>query len=119
MGALQNIEKGQFGAALNDIETSIKNLFTQDIAPALTAFVNQFASDFGSQALALAATSVGQVIAGTPIQTVAATILPQITADAITDGEKDGTVVLNALRVQLTAASSSAAVTGTPTAPSA
>lgn len=111
MGALQNLEKGQFGAALNDIETSVKAVFTDEVAPALTMFINTFASDFGAQALALAAGAVGQLIGGTSIQAVAASITPQITAAAITDAEKDGTVVLNALRVQLTAAQ------GAPVAP--
>ena len=71
---------------------------------ALEAFTDQFLSDFGSQALAQAAALAPGVIAGTTsIQAAAATLGGQITADAITDAEKDGTVALNALRVQITA----------------
>lgn len=103
-GALNKIEHGEFAAALNDIEVSVGKFFTRDAAPALTTFVKQFASDFGQQALALAGPAAAQVLAGTPIKDVAASLLPQITADAVTDAEKDGTVVLNALRVQVTAA---------------
>lgn len=109
MGALQNLEKGEFEAALNDIETSLKNLFTDEVVPALRTFIHTFASDFGSQALSIAATAVGQAIAGTSIQDIAASVLPQITAAAITDAEKSGETVLNAVRVQLTAQSNATA----------
>ena len=76
----------------------------QIAVPALAAFAKQFMSDFGSQALALAEPEAAAVLAGTKtMQQAGADILPQITADAETDAEKDGTVALNAVRVQLTA----------------
>ncbi len=105
MGALQQIEAGNVPAAVNDIETSLGKLFTGDVVPALKLFVTQFLTPFGSQALALAGTAVGEAVSGTPIQTIAASVEPQITADAVTDAEKAGDVVLNAVRVQLTAQS--------------
>lgn len=103
MGALQNLEKSQFDAALNDIETSLKAVFTDDVVPALKLFINTFATEFGSQALSLAGTAVASAVSGTSIQSIATTVGTQITADAVTDAEKAGDTVLNAVRVQLTA----------------
>ena len=98
----------------------IESLFTSEVAVAETAletFAKQFLTDFGKQALSLAATAVGDLLAGKGIKDIAAEITPQITADAISTAEKDGTVVLNALRVQLTAAAANAPVE--PSAPAA
>lgn len=116
-GALNHALHGEFGTALNDIETSLGKLFKDDVVPALKTFIEMFASDFGSQALSIAATAVGQVATGTDIKTIAATVTAQITAAAITDAEKDGTTVLNAVRVQLTAAQVAASAVATQQAP--
>jgi hypothetical protein len=86
------------------------------IESALETFTDQFLSDFGSQALSQAAALAPAVIAGTTsIQDAAATLGGQITADALTDAEKDGTVALNALRVNITAQTAAPTVI-TPTA---
>lgn len=85
----------------------------QVVVPALEKFTEQFLSDFGSQALTEAEKVAPSVLDGTQsIQDAATSILPLITADAVTDAEKDGTVALNAVRVQLTA------LTAAPAAPS-
>lgn len=74
------------------------------VVPNLEKFVEQFFTDFGAQALALAEGEAPAVLSGSKtIQQAAADITPQITADATQDAEKDGTVALNAVRVQLTA----------------
>lgn len=94
---LVNKLESEFGLAVTVAENAVE------------LFAQQFLTPFGQQALALAASAVSAVLSGTPFQEVAATITPQITADAITDAEKAGTVVLNALRVQLTATQSTPA----------
>lgn len=90
-----------------DLVNKVEQLVGQAVTiaeDAVELFAEQFLTPFGQQALSLAGTAVSELISGTPIQTVAANITPQIMADAITDAEKAGDVVLNALRVQLTAA---------------
>ena len=110
-GALNKLLAGDISGALNDIEVSLGNLFHDDIVPALKTFIGQFASDFGSQALSQAAALAPAVIAGTTsIQDAAVTLGGQLTVDAVTDAEKDGTVALNAMRVQITAQSPAPAV---------
>lgn len=106
-GALNHALAGDFSTAIADIEKSLGNIFKDDVVPSLKAFIEMFTSDFGSQALSLAGDAVGQLVDGASIQVVAADIMPKITAAAVTDAEKDGTVVLNALRVQLTAVKAS------------
>lgn len=106
-GALNHLLAGDPATALHDVETSLGKLFVKGEtggAAALKTFIAQFATPFGSQALALAGTAVSAAAAGDSIQTIAATVTPQITADAVTDAEKAGEVVLNAVRVQLVAA---------------
>lgn len=103
MGALQNIEKGDFEAALNDIETSLGKLFNSDVLPALKTFINQFASELGAQLLSDAATVAPTltVLGGTVSITDAAT---QLLAKAGAQATSDATnLALNALRVQVTA----------------
>jgi hypothetical protein len=102
MSALVNLEQGNIEGAILDIETSLKNLFTNDIVPALKTFISQFASEFGSQLLADAATAAPGILAGTTsIETAAASLLSQAGVQATSDAT---TLALNALRVQVTAA---------------
>lgn len=116
-GALNHLLHGEVGTAVHDVVVSTENFFTTTIDPALLAFIKQFASDFGSQALTAAAPLALQVIAGTTtIQAAGATLATQLSADALTDAEKDGTVALNALRVQITAAQVVPVVTPSPVA---
>ena len=101
----ENVIEGK--EPVSDLVSKIESLIGQTVPVVETAvetFVEQFASDFGSQALTQAATLAPSVISGSQtIQEAAATLGTQVTADAITDAEKDGTVALNALRVQITA----------------
>jgi hypothetical protein len=110
-GAINKVEHGEFAAALNDVEVSIGKLFKDDVLPdaklALSTFVSQFATPFGSQALSLGVTAVADAAEGQNIQQIAAAVGPQITADAVTDAEKAGEVTLNAVRVAITAQAAS------------
>lgn len=91
----------------SDVWADIKKGFSQlgqVVVPALETFVDQFLTDFGSQALALAEPEAQKIISGEKtIEQAAADLIPQIAAVAVTTAEKDGTVALNALRVHLTA----------------
>lgn len=120
-GALNHLLAGDFGTAVHDVEVSIGNLFHDSVVPALKVFITQFVSDFGSQALSAAAPLALQVIAGSITMTEAGTQLAeQLGPLAITDAEKDGTVALNAIRVQITAAQTTPVVVApvvTPDAP--
>lgn len=108
-GAINHLEHGEVGTAINDIETSVRKFFVDDVSPVLTTFLKQFLSDFGSQALSQAAALAPGIISGaTTIQEAAVTLVGQVTADAATDAEKDGTVALNALRVQIEASKATA-----------
>jgi hypothetical protein len=126
-GALNKFESGQWSAGFNDILVSAENLLgrvetdaEKAAAVALKTFVSQFATPFGQQALGLAATAATDVLQGQSVPQIAATIAPQITADAVTDAEKAGQVTLDAVRVALSGAtpnsSSSTATTETPPA---
>lgn len=102
----------------SDVWADIKKGITQVgqvVVPALETFVDQFLTDFGSQALTLAEGVAPKVLSGEmSIQEAAASIVPGITADAVTDAEKDGTVALNAVRVQITALNSAPAASVAP-----
>ena len=63
-GAINKFLIGEWSAGAHDIETSLGNVFSNDLIPALKAFIQQFATDFGSKALAQAAPLAAQVIAG-------------------------------------------------------
>ena len=104
-GALNHLLHGDVGTAIHDIEVSIGNIFKDDVVPALKAFIEQFLSDFGNQALSVGATLAPKVISGEiSMQDAGAQIASQLASIAVTTAEKDGTVALNALRVQITAA---------------
>lgn len=116
-GALNHLLAGDVGTALHDIEVSIGNLFKDDVVPVLKVFITQFVSDFGAQALTAAAPLALQVISGSiTIQAAGAQLGTQLATSAVTDAEKDGTVALNALRVQITAAQAAPAVVTAPVA---
>lgn len=112
----QNVVEGKEPAI--DLLNKIKELggeLINDGETVLETFAEQFASDFGTQALSQAETLAPTVIDGTQtIQQAATTLLGQVTADAVTDAEKDGTVALNALRVQITAQTTSSQVAADP-----
>jgi hypothetical protein len=108
-GAINKLLTGNVSGALHDIETSLGNLFSDDLVPALKTFVSQFATPFGSQVLAAAETEAASVISGSTTMEAAGTALvSQVGTDALQDGENAATVALNALRVQITAASPNA-----------
>lgn len=87
------------------------------VGDALETFVEQFASDFGAEALAKAEPLAIDVLSGkTDIKTAAITLGTQLEAVAITDAEKSGTVALNAIRVHLTAAATQALGGSSPAA---
>lgn len=111
MSLIGQLRAGDFGGALHKIEDGIGEFFTS--APnVIETFIKQFASDFGLDMLSKAEALAPQVLSGTlTIQAAGATLLAQASAVAITDAEKDGTVALNALRVQIEAAKSTNAPT--------
>lgn len=114
-GAINKFLNGEWSAGAHDIETSLGNVFSNDLIPALKAFIQQFASDFGSKALAQAAPLAAQVIAGSlTIQQAGTQLVAQVGTDAVQAGEDAGQVALNALRVNLT---SQAAASASPPAP--
>jgi hypothetical protein len=119
-GALNKLLAGDVSGALHDVETSLGNLFSDDLVPALKTFISQFSTPFGAQALAAAGAAAASVISGTTtIQAAGTALVAQIGTDALQDGENAATVALNALRVQITASSpSSSAATSTPPASS-
>lgn len=113
-----------FGIALNVIEgkeplsdftSKVSSLLRPDVSAGETAvanFVAQFASDFGAQMLNGAETLAPQVLSGQlTIQAAGTQLMATATTDAVTDAEKDGTVALNALRVQITAKTAPASTT--------
>jgi hypothetical protein len=116
MGALQNLEKGDFYDALKDIENSLSNVFTSDLIPALKTFINQFASDFGAKVLSDAAVLAPEVVSGTVGIVAAGTqLLQQAASQAGSIATQDAvTVALNALRVQVTALTPPNSVSATP-----
>lgn len=112
---LENVVEGK--EPVSDLVSKVESEVGIGITVAENAvelFAQQFLTPFGSQALSLAGSAVGQLLGGNSIQAVAASITPQIVVDAVTDAEKAGSVVLDALRVQLTAAKAQSV---TPTAP--
>lgn len=109
---VRNVVDGQ--EPIGDIFTKVGQLAGGVVIPvenALESFVKQFATDFGQQALAQAAALAPAVISGeTSIKDAASTLGGQLTTDAVTDAEKDGTVALNALRVQIEAQKATPAI---------
>lgn len=89
-----------------DVGSKIEQLVgmgAQEVGSDVESFVKQFFTDFGKQALDLTIQYAPQVISGAlTINEAKDTVLPLITADAVTDAERDGAVVLDALRVHIT-----------------
>lgn len=84
--------------------TGVENFFSKDVDPLLVTFFTQFLTDFGKAALKDAAQFVEALMdSSTDIKTAGNTLLGQLKDQGITTAEQDaGTVVMNALRVQLT-----------------
>ena len=101
IGIIRNAIEGK--QSWSDVRHKIEALVGASVIDPLKLFTNQFASDFGKQALKIAADDVTKVLAGASIKDVAANIVSQLSDVAVTVAEKDGTVALNALRVHLTA----------------
>jgi hypothetical protein len=104
-GALNKFEHGEFSAGFHDIVVSLENVLgvaASDAALAIKTFASQFATPFGSQVLGLAVTAATGALQGQSVTQIAASITPQITADAVTDAEKAGQVTLDAVRVAVT-----------------
>lgn len=119
-GALNKFEHGEFAAGFHDISVSLENvlgLAASDAALAIKTFASQFATPFGSQVLGLAVSAATGALQGQSVTQIAATIGPQITADAITDAEKAGQVTLDAVRVAVTAQLAIAAPVASPADP--
>ena len=104
-GIALNVIQGK--EPLSDFTSKVSSLLTPAVNSAekvIANFVAQFASDFGAQMLTSAETLAPKVISGElTIQDAGKQLMATATTDAITDAEKDGTVALNALRVQITA----------------
>lgn len=100
----EDIENFMSGTAIPDAEKAA--LAIEKVGQ---TWLSQFETDFGKQALTLAISAVGSIASGTPFPTVvalAATVGEQLAQAAITTAEQDAeTVVLNAARTALTAAS--------------
>jgi len=113
MGALQNLEKGDVVDALRDaadwVENRVEGLESK--FPVLGQFVQQFASDFGQKLLTDAEAVAPAVVAGTTsITSAASTLFTEAEAQAASLSVSDATTLaLNALRVHVTALTSSAA----------
>jgi hypothetical protein len=103
MGALQNLEKGNVIAALNDIVTSIKSEFTsiESEFPELGTFISQFDTDFGKAALTAGKAFVADIKAGTvPLLTAAEQLVEQVGVDAFNIAKTDALAIAgNALGV--------------------
>lgn len=112
-GIAINVLKGR--EPLPDFTSKVSALLKLTVSTAETVvanFVAQFASDFGAQMLNGAETLAPKVLSGElTIQAAGTQLLATATTDAVTDAEKDGTVALNALRVQITAQTSPASTT--------
>lgn len=107
MGAIQNLEKGQLGAALNDIvswvEGGVAALESQ--FPIIGQFLTQFTSDLGQKVLSDAEALAPSVIAGTTSFTAAAaTLANQAVMAGLATAESDAAAVaMNALRLYVSA----------------
>lgn len=110
---------GAFKKILGFAENAVTSLEAQ--FPALGTFVQQFGSDFGQKVLADAEALAPAVIAGTTTITVAAAqLVAQAASQAKSLAISDATTIaLNALRVQVTAASPVALTVATTPTPAA
>ena len=106
--ALNVVEgKEPIGDLVSKVESLVGNAFggsVKVVENVLETFGEQFVTDFGSEMLTKAEALAPAVITGTTsIKDAGAQLMADATTAAITDAEKDGTVALNALRVQITA----------------
>ena len=116
MSLIGELRAGDFAGALRKIQSEVGD-FLSAAPSVLETFAKQFASDFGLDMLNKAEVLAPQVLSGAvTIQQAGATLLAQAGVEAVTDAEKDGTVALNALRVQIEAQKATAAAVQAPVA---
>ncbi len=87
MSIFTNTEK-----EFEDIWDDIKHIFVDDVEPVMKIFFNQFAGQFGKQALDLAMTDVVKLATGAPFAEVAIEAAATLYADAKADAKEDATL---------------------------